>query len=177
MFQNVTNHRTSPASLKQLPQDPGFTWELLLITFLVLSFVAAISVFMILIAKGESPGLLTSLIALALCVLVLTVTPRLSNKYRARQRLLFLRAEEVIRNDTRPPVLYLRSFQDDKMIARAIAFKSVEQEMKLVLFDIGPSLLLQNRTMSPPIPEPRACTPHQSTGAKKLVKRCRRHNS
>src|SRR5215211_123180 len=93
---------------------------------------------MILLAKGKSPGLLITLIAFILTILALTLTPRLSRKYRARQRLVIQRADEVIRNDTRPPVLYLRSFSDDKMIARAIGFKSVEQEMKLVLFDIGP---------------------------------------
>jgi len=130
--------RKGSASVKQLPSDPGFTWELFLITLLALGVVSGISAFMILLANGKSPGLLITLIALLLIVLALTLTPRLSNKYRARHRLIIQRADDVIRNDTRPPVLYLRSFSDDKTIARAIGFKSIEQEMKLVLLDIGP---------------------------------------
>lgn len=127
-----------PASVKPLPHDPGFTWELFVITLLALGVVSAISAFLILIANGKSPGLFSTLIALLLTVLALTLTPRLSNKYRARRRLIMQRADELIRNDTRPPILYLRPFRDDKDIARAITFQSIEQEMKSVLFDIGP---------------------------------------
>lgn len=167
MSQNVSQTRTnagsekSQGSVKQLPHDPGFTWELLLITFLFLSFVAAIAEFLVLIANGKELGLLKSLIALILCVLVLTVTPRLSRKYRARRRLILQRADEVIKTDTRPPVLYLRSFQDDKSIARAIAFLSVEQEMKLVLFDIGPFIAFAEPDNEPP-PDPGAARMHAS---------------
>jgi len=130
--------RESAAFGKGLPPDPGFTWELLCITFLSLSFLAAIAAFLILLANGKSPGRLISITALILTILVLKLTPWLSHKYRARHRLILLRAEEVIKNDMRQPVLYLRSFRDDNMIARAIGFKSIEQEMKVVLFDIGP---------------------------------------
>lgn len=144
--------RKSPTSVKGLPSDPGFTWELLCITFLALGFLVAIGVFLILLANGKSPGLPIGLTAFIMSVLTLTLTPRLSNKYRARQRLILLRAEEVIRNDKRPPVLYLRSFTDDKMIARAIGFKSVEQEMKLVLFDIGPFIAFAEPNIEPPNP-------------------------
>lgn len=142
----------SPASVKGLPSDPGFTWELLCITFLALGFLAAVATFMILLANGKGPGLLISLVAFISCVLVLKLTPWLSNKYRARERLILMRAEEVIRNDTRPPVLYLRSFRDDNMIARAIGFKSVEQEMKLAVFDIGPFIAFAEPNNEPPDP-------------------------
>lgn len=154
VFQNIntTNTGNASTSVKQLPHEPGFTWELLLITFLALGFVAAIAEFLILIANGKEPGLIKALIALCSCVLILTVTPSLSRKYRARRRLIFQRAEEVIRSDTRPPVLYLRSFQDDDSIARAIAFLSVEQEMKLVLFDIGPFIAFADPNIEPPDP-------------------------
>jgi hypothetical protein len=144
--------RKSSALGKGLPSDPGFTWELFCITFLFLGFLAAIAAFLILLANGKSPGRLITMIALILTVLVLKLTPWLSNKYRARQRLIFLHAEEVIKNDIRPPVLYLRSFRDDKMIARAIGFKSVEQEMKLVLFDIGPFIAFAEPDNEPPDP-------------------------
>lgn len=144
--------RESSASVKGLPSDPGFTWELLCITFLALGFLAAFAAFMILFATGRSPRLFSTLIVLVLTVLCLKLTPWLSNKYRARHRLIFLSAEEVIRNDTRPPVLYLRSFRDDEMIARTITFKSVEQEMKLGLFDIGPFIAFAEPRNEPPDP-------------------------
>src|ERR1044071_4994463 len=144
--------RKSSASGKRLPSDPGFTWELLCITFLAMGALAATAAFLILLANGKSPGLLINVIALGLLFLVLKLTPWFSNKYRARQRLTFLRAEEVIKNDTRPPVLYLRSFRDDNLYARAIGFKSVEQEMKLVLFDIGPFIAFAEPDKEPPDP-------------------------
>ena len=159
VIQNVTKIRTRarsekrPAVVKQLPQDPGFTWELLVITFVALGLVAGLSAFLILIANGKMPGLLITLITLIFCILALRLTPRLSNKYRARQRLVIQRAEEVIRSDTRPPILYLRSFKDDKMIARAIGFMSIEQEMKLALFDLGPFIAFaEPNTTEPPDP-------------------------
>jgi hypothetical protein len=149
---NDGKRRKSPASSNGLPSDPGFTWELLCITLLSLAFLVGIAAFLILLANGKNPGLLISLIALIFTVLVLTLTPWLTNKYRARQRLIFLHAEEVIKNDMRPPVLYLRSFSDDKMIASAIGFKSVEQEMKLVLFDIGPFIAFAEPNNEPADP-------------------------
>lgn len=140
------------ASGNGLPSDPGFTWELLCITFLFLSFLTATAAFLILLSKGKNPGFLITFISLILTVLVLTVTPWLSDKYRARERLLSLRAEEVIRKDARPPVLYLRAFKDDNMIARAIGFKSIEQEMKLALFDIGPFIAFAEPNSEPADP-------------------------
>jgi hypothetical protein len=147
-----TKRRKSPVTGNELPSDPGFTWELLCITLLFLSFLAAVAVFLVLLANGENPGLLISITALILCVLTLKLTPWLSNKYRAHQRLLFLSAEKVIENDTRAPVLYLRPFSDDKMIARAIGFKSIEQEMKLAFFDIGPFIAFAEPNNEPPDP-------------------------
>ena len=141
-----------PPSIIRLQHDPGFTWELFLITLLALGFLSAIAAFLILLANGQSPGLLITMIALCLTVLALTLTPRLSNKYRARHRLIIQQADEVIRNDPRPPVLYLRPFSDDKMIARAITFKSIEQEMRLVLFDIGPFIGFAEPNREPPDP-------------------------
>lgn len=150
---NIDDKRLeNQVSGKGLPPDPGFTWELLCITFLSLSFLAAIAVFLILLANGERPGLRITIIAFILTALALKLTPWLSNKYRARQRLTFLRAEEVIKNDIRPPVLYLRSFRDDSLYARAIGFKSIEQEMKLVLFDIGPFIAFAEPDKEPPDP-------------------------
>jgi len=117
-----------------------------------LGFVSAVAAFLIILANGENPGLFVSSIAFIFAVLVLTLTPRLSKKYRVRHRLISERADDVIRNDTRPPVLYLRSFRDDKWIALAIGFKSIEQEMKLVLLDIGPFIAFAEPDNEPPDP-------------------------
>jgi len=56
-----------------------------------------------------------------------------------------------MKNDTRPPVLYLRSFKDDEKIARAIAFYSIEQEMKVALFEIGPFIAMAEPDKPGPI--------------------------
>ena len=144
--------RKSPSSVNGLSSDPGFTWELVCITFLSLGFLAGLGMFMIRLANGKNPGLLINLIALTLTILILKLTPWLSNKYRNRQRVLLQRAEEVIRNDTRPSVLYFRSFSDDQTIARAIGFKSIEQEMKVVLFEIGPFIAFAEPNNEPPDP-------------------------
>lgn len=144
--------RKSPTSGKGLPGDPGFTWELFCITLLALSFLAGMAAFLILIANGKTPGFLLTIVFLVLTVLALKLTPWFSNKYRARQRLVVMRIEELIREDTRPPVLYLRAFKDDTTIARAIGFKSIEQEMKLVLFDIGPFIAFAEPNNEPADP-------------------------
>ncbi|PYP90015.1 MAG: hypothetical protein DMF61_02100 [Blastocatellia bacterium AA13] len=121
-----------------LPSDPGFTWELLCLTILALGFVGSLLGLMIMVANGKAVGLPLLLIAFSLDLALLKLAPILSNKYRSRQRLASLQVEELIRNDKRPPVLYLRSFREDNMNARAIVLQSIEQEMKSVLFDIGP---------------------------------------
>ena len=72
---------------------------------------------------------------------MLKLAPVLANKYRERQRSV-LSAEAVMKKDPRPPVLYLRSFKDNEKIALAIDFCSIEPEMKLALFDIGPLIAL-----------------------------------
>ena len=146
------NRRKSSASGKGLPSDPGFTWELLCITFLALGVVAVIAALLILVANGKEPGIPILGGGAVWMFLTLKLTPWFSNKYRARQRLTLLRAEEVIKNDTRLPVLYLRSFRDDETIARAISFMSIEQEMKPVLFDIGPFIAFAEPDKEPPDP-------------------------
>jgi hypothetical protein len=144
--------RKGPASGMGLPADPGFTWELLCITLLAVGFLAGVAMFLILIANGKTPGFLITITTLILTVLTLKLTSWFSNKYRARQRLVVLRIEELIKEDTRPPVLYLRAFKDDNTIARAIGFKSLEQEMKLVLFDIGPFIAFAEPNNEPADP-------------------------
>ena len=145
----MTRVEKAPTSGKGLPNDPGFTWELFCITLLALGCLAGAAVFLILLSNGKNPGLRITIPALLLTVLALKLTPWLSNKYRARQRLIAMRVEQLIAEDTRPPVLYLRAFKDDRLIARAILFKSIEQEMKLVLFDIGPCIAVAEPNNEP----------------------------
>jgi hypothetical protein len=166
-----------PASSKGLPADPGFTWELLCITLLALGVLAGMAAFLILLANGKNPGFLITITTLILTVLALKLTPRLSNKYRARQRLVVLRIEELIREDTRPPVLYLRAFKDDHTIARAIGFKSIEQEMKLVLFDIGPFIAFAEPNNEPADPGAARIYAAQEHWQVEVGKKCRRRNS
>jgi len=78
---------------------------------------------------------------LALLGLTVSLTPVLANKFRKRRRSTFGSAE-VAKNDTRPPVLYLRSFKDDEKLARATAFYSIEQEMCVALSEIGPVIAM-----------------------------------
>src|SRR5215218_9827094 len=126
----------------RLTAMPGFTWELVYIAAIFLSALAVTAVISIASANNKSPGLVLPLTALVFWVLTLKLTPFLANKYRDRQRSVLETAEMVMKNDTRPPVLYLRSFKDDEKIARAIAFYSVEQEMKVALFEIGPFIAM-----------------------------------
>ena len=135
-----------------LPTAVGFTWELFCITSLSITAIAATSIIFILLANNKSPGLLLIVSTISLLLLTLRVVPWLTNKYRARQRSALLKAEEIIRRDSRPAVLYLRSFKDDQTIARAIGFSSIEQEMKLVLFEIGPFIAIADTDGEPEDP-------------------------
>lgn len=107
-----------------------------------LSALAISGVAIVLIVNNRAPGLPLILVALFLLLLTLKLSPLLANKYRNRQRSTLRSAESLMKDDPRPPVLYLRSFKDDEKIARAIAFYSIEQEMKVALFDIGPLIAM-----------------------------------
>lgn len=116
----------------------GLTWELACITVLAVAFLAAISTFLVMLAWDEKPGLPLTLCAFALTLLALKLVPRLTRKYRERLRRVFLKAGEAIVKDSRPRVLYLRSFKDDESMAQAVGLASVEQELCMVLLDFGP---------------------------------------
>ena len=135
----------------RLPSGPGFTWEILCIAVIFLSTLAVNAVAAIAAVKNTSPRIWLHLTAIALWALTLTVIPFLANKYRDRQRSVRETAEVVIKNDTRPPVLYLRSFKDDEKMARATAFYSTEQELKLALFEIGPLIAMAEPDKPDPV--------------------------
>lgn len=130
--------KKSFSSQTRLPSEPGFTWELFLIAVIFLGALVTSAAAWIAIVNNNNPHLFLLLSAISLLILTLVLTPVLANKYRERQRAVLRNAEAVMKDDPRAPVLYLRSFKDDEMIARAIGFYSMEQEMKFALFDIGP---------------------------------------
>lgn len=127
-----------PVPLEKLASDPGLTWELIVEVVLFLGFLGGFVVWYFLVINRRDPGLGIPLLIVIIGICMFVVAPRLTNRYRDRQRKVMLRADELIQLDPRPPVLYLRSFKDDEKIARAIAFQSIEQEMKVVFFDFGP---------------------------------------
>jgi hypothetical protein len=118
------------------------------------AFLAAVAAMLVTVARGEEPGLLSNLRALALTLLALILVPRLTRKYRARQRRAFQSASEALTKDPRPRVLYLRSFEDDKSISRAVGLNSVEQELCMVLLDFGP--LVTFKELGEPAADPGA---------------------
>jgi len=130
---------------------PGFTWELFCIALIFLSALAVTAAVSIVSANNRDPSISLLVTSVVLWVLTLKVTPVLANKYRNRQRTALETAEAVMKNDKRPPVLYLRSFKDDEKIARAIAFYSIEQEMKVAFFEIGPFIAMAQPDKPDPI--------------------------
>lgn len=122
---------------------PAFTWEIVCLALVFLSALAMCLVDVIAIVDNGTPKLVLLVIGPALLLLTtFKLAPVLANKYRERQRSVIRSAETAMKEDPRPPVLYLRSFKDDEKIARAIGFYSIEQEMKLALFDIGPFIAM-----------------------------------
>jgi len=107
----------------------------------------------VVIAAANDENLAVSLVVtmLALLVLTVTLTPVLANNFRKRRRSAVGSARVVMKNDTRPPVLYLRSFKDDEKLARATAFCSIEQEMCLALSEIGPVIAMAEPDKPDPV--------------------------
>lgn len=131
----VVNHQ------EWAPPAARFTWELLCMSLLAAVFLTLVSAFLIAIARGREPGLVLSGVAFGMTLLTLKLFPWLAKRYRARRKRGFSLAGEVIANDPRPHVLYLRPFKDDESITHAVGLASVEQEMCMVLSEIGPLLI------------------------------------
>jgi hypothetical protein len=116
----------------------GFTWELFLIGSAWVIAFATIPFVLFWMKQGASPSTLFWSAFWGYIGLTYVVTRRLSDKYRERQRKILLSAEELLKHDTRPHVLYLRSFKDDETTSRLLNLSSEEQELALTLFEIGP---------------------------------------
>jgi len=116
----------------------GFTWELFLIGSAWVIAFAMIPFILFWMKQGASPRTLFWLAFWGYVGLTYKVTSWLSDKYRERQRKILLSAEDLLKRDTRPHVLYLRSFKDDETTSRLSNLSSEEQELALTLFEIGP---------------------------------------
>jgi hypothetical protein len=116
----------------------GFTWELFLIAFAwVISFLM-IPLTLLWMKSGASPSTLFWLAFWGYFGLTYKVTSWLSDRYRERQRKNLLAAEDLLKHDTRPHVLYLRSFKDDQTTSRLPNLSTEEQELAVAMFEIGP---------------------------------------
>ena len=116
----------------------GFTWELFLIGSAWIIAFAMIPFILLWMKQGASPSTLFWIAFWGYIGLTYKVTSWLSNKYRKRQRKILLSAEDLLKRDTRPHVLYLRSFKDDETTSRLLNLSSEEQELALTLLEIGP---------------------------------------
>jgi hypothetical protein len=116
----------------------GFTWELFLIAFAwVISFLT-IPITLLWMKQGASPSTLFWIAFWGYFALTCKVTAWLSDRYRERQRKNLLAAEDLLKHDTRPHVLYLRSFKDDQTTSRLLNLSTEEQELAVAMLEIGP---------------------------------------
>jgi hypothetical protein len=116
----------------------GFTWETFLIGLAwVIAFCTIVPV-MLRIRDGVSPTSLGWLCFWLYFGFTIMVTTWLSNRYRTRQRNKLITAQELLATDSRPPVLYLRSFNDDETTSQLQNLSTEEQELAVTMLEIGP---------------------------------------
>lgn len=116
----------------------GFTWELF---FIALAWVIAFATTPVVIfwtMRGANLGALFWTAFWGYFGLTYKLTSWLSDKYRERQRKTLVSAQDLLNRDTRPHVLYLRSFKDDETTSRLLNLSSEEQELSVAMFEIGP---------------------------------------
>ena len=116
----------------------GFTWELFFIALAWVIAFATTPVVMFWAMRGANPSPLFWTAFWGYFALTYKLTEWLSNKYRERQRKTLLSAQDLLTRDTRPHVLYLRSFKDDEITSRLLNLSTEEQELATVMLEIGP---------------------------------------
>jgi hypothetical protein len=116
----------------------GFTWELFFIAFAWVICFAMIPATLFWMKRGAHPSTLFWIAFWGYFALTYKLTSWLSDRYRQRQRKNLLAAEDLLKNDTRPHVLYLRSFKDDQTTSRLLNLSTEEQELAVAMLDIGP---------------------------------------
>lgn len=168
-IRDVRHHPVGKAGARETwPFDTGLTWELLSISALTVAFLTAVAAMLVTVARGKEPGLPLNLCALVLTLLALLVVPRLTRRYRRRLRRAFRSACEAMTKDTRPRVLYLRPFEDDKSLSLAVALTSVEQELCMVLSDFGPVFTFKGPLEAPDIGPARLTVPEDKDWRKEV---------
>lgn len=131
-----------------LPNPAGLTWELLLIVVAWISAFSVLGGLVLWVLKGVGPGAFGSwdfvifftiwLVVFVYLALIFVITVWLSNRYRHRQTTLSILANTLLSQDTRPHVLYLRPFKDDDTTSRFLVLTSEEQNLAVVMNEIGP---------------------------------------
>jgi hypothetical protein len=116
----------------------GFTWELFCIALAWTVAFAMIPAVFFRIMRGAHPSALFWTAFWSYFALTYKLTAWLSNRYRERQRKTVLSAQDLLSRDTRPHVLYLRSFKDDEITSRLLNLSTEEQELAEVMLEIGP---------------------------------------
>ena len=120
----------------------GFTWELLGIALVWTTAFATIPLVLFCVMRGIYPTVLFWTAFWCYFALSYKLTEWLSNRYRERQRKTVLSAQDLLRRDARPHVLYLRPFKDDEITSRLLNLSTEEQELAAVMLEIGPFIAL-----------------------------------
>lgn len=116
----------------------GFTWEVFCIALAWSLAFATIPAMLLWVAGGSHPSSLVWLAFWGYFALTYKLTEWLSNKYRRRQRGTLISAQDLLKRDERPYVLYLRPFKDDETTSRLLNLSTEEQELATVIHEIGP---------------------------------------
>jgi len=116
----------------------GFTWELFFIAVAWVIAFAAIPVTLFWMTRGTSPSALFWTAFWGYFAITYKLTAWLSDRYRERQLKTLLSAQDLLGGDTRPHVLYLRSFKDDETTSRLLNLSTEEQELAVTMLEIGP---------------------------------------
>lgn len=90
------------------------------------------------IMRGAHPSSLVWTAFWGYFALTYKLTAWLSDKYRERQRGTLISAQDLLKRDGRPYVLYLRPFKDDETTSRLLNLSSEEQELATVIHEFGP---------------------------------------
>ncbi len=116
----------------------GFTWEVLCIALAWSLAFATIPAMLLWVAGGNYPSNLFWLAFWCNFGFTCKLTEWLSNKYRERQKRMLISAQDLLKRDGRPYVLYLRPFKDDETTSRLLNLSTEEQELATVIHEIGP---------------------------------------
>lgn len=127
--------KTAPAGWRPVA---GFTWEVFFIAVCWTIAFATIPVVLFRMSRGVNPSALFWTAFSGYFAVTYKLTAWLSDKYRERQRKTLLSAQDLLGRDTRPHVLYLRSFKDDETTSRLLNLSSEEQELAVAMHEIGP---------------------------------------